>query len=341
MLNIQYRHLNKNCVKTCVADWTHNMTHCWQKFLLACATLTIFLCTTKCSELLQYDAAKDGPKEIKEVDASFFVDKKSEKHVIRPAKDGAIKDEPESSADIQATKRQLDYSFLHAFIASISVIIVSELGDKTFFIAAIMAMRHSRIIVFTGAIGALGLMTVLSVFLGYATTVIPRVYTFYISTALFAIFGLKMLKEGYDMDPNEGQEELEEVSAELKKKEAEMEAAETSPDVETGFIGSKIKRSKLYRLLSHFCSPILIQAFTMTFLAEWGDRSQLTTIILGSRENPLGVAIGGTIGHALCTGLAVLGGRLIAQKISVRTVTLIGGVVFLIFAASALFLGHE
>lgn len=55
------------------------MTHCWRKFLLACATLNIFLSTTKCSELLQYDAAKDGPKEIKEVDASFFVDKKSEK----------------------------------------------------------------------------------------------------------------------------------------------------------------------------------------------------------------------------------------------------------------------
>ena len=111
---------------------------------------------------------------------------------------------------------------MHAFIASLSVIIVSELGDKTFFIAAIMAMRHSRIIVFIGAIGALGLMTVLSVFLGYATTIIPRKYTFYISTVLFAIFGIKMLKEGYDMDPNEGQEELEEVQAELKKKEAEV-----------------------------------------------------------------------------------------------------------------------
>ena len=107
-------------------------------------------------------------------------------------------------------------------MASISVIIVSELGDKTFFIAAIMAMRHSRFIVFLGAIGALGLMTVLSVFLGYATTVIPRKYTFYISTALFAIFGLKMLKEGYDMDPDEGQEELEEVQAELKKKDEEV-----------------------------------------------------------------------------------------------------------------------
>lgn len=52
--------------------------------------------------------------------------------------------------------------FLHAFVASLSVIVVSELGDKTFFIAAIMAMRHPRLTVFAGAIGALALMTVLS-----------------------------------------------------------------------------------------------------------------------------------------------------------------------------------
>jgi len=52
--------------------------------------------------------------------------------------------------------------FLHAFIASLSMIVVSELGDKTFFIAAIMAMRHARLTVFAGAIAALAIMTVLS-----------------------------------------------------------------------------------------------------------------------------------------------------------------------------------
>ena len=52
--------------------------------------------------------------------------------------------------------------FLHAFVASLSVILVSEIGDKTFFIAAIMAMRHPRLTVFAGAISALALMTVLS-----------------------------------------------------------------------------------------------------------------------------------------------------------------------------------
>lgn len=64
---------------------------------------------------------------------------------------------------------------------------------------------------------------------------------------------------------------------------------------------------------------IFLQAFTMTFVAEWGDRSQITTIILSARENLLGVITGGVIGHAICTGIGVLGGRMIAQKISVRT----------------------
>lgn len=51
---------------------------------------------------------------------------------------------------------------IHAFVAAFSVILVSEIGDKTFFIAAIMAMRHPRLTVFAGAIAALALMTVLS-----------------------------------------------------------------------------------------------------------------------------------------------------------------------------------
>lgn len=64
---------------------------------------------------------------------------------------------------------------------------------------------------------------------------------------------------------------------------------------------------------------VLMQAFTMTFLAEWGDRSQLTTIILAAREDVFGVIVGGVLGHSICTGLAVIGGRMIAQRISVRT----------------------
>jgi len=107
--------------------------------------------------------------------------------------------------------------FDHAFLASLSVIIVTELGDKTFFIAAILAMRYSRCLVFSGAISALGFMTILSVFLGVATVIIPRTFTYYAGTILLALFGIRMLYEGYKMSPDEGREELEAVHEELNK----------------------------------------------------------------------------------------------------------------------------
>jgi len=36
-------------------------------------------------------------------------------------------------------------------------------------------------------------------------------------------------------------------------------------------------------------------------------------------QEVIGVILGGTLGHALCTSLAVLGGRCIAQHISIKT----------------------
>lgn len=228
------------------------------------------------------------------------------------------------------TKTIENVGFIQAFIASISVILVSEIGDKTFFIAAIMAMRHPRLTVFAGAMSALALMTVLSAVFGWLINVIPRAYTYYISTALFAVFGIKMLKEGFNMSDAEAQGEIEEVQSDLRRKDEEFEK-ETITDPESG--GKRTKGPGIFSLISR----VFLQAFTLTFLAEWGDRSQLTTIILGANQDVYGVIIGGVLGHSLCTGLAVLGGRMIAQKISVRTVTIIGGVVFLLFAFSALF----
>ena len=43
------------------------------------------------------------------------------------------------------------------------------------------------------------------------------------------------------------------------------------------------------------------------------------SFLICSSQNVYGVAIGGTIGHAICTSIAVIGGRMLAQRISVRT----------------------
>jgi hypothetical protein len=52
----------------------------------------------------------------------------------------------EDGSNAQAPKTNL--GFIHAFIASFSVIIVSEIGDKTFFIAAIMSMVRPTLNIF-------------------------------------------------------------------------------------------------------------------------------------------------------------------------------------------------
>ena len=109
-------------------------------------------------------------------------------------------------------------------------------------------------------------------------------------------------------------------------------------DPETGVIitshsigfGTRVKRK-----LMKFISLVFLETFTMTFLAEWGDRSQITTIILGAREDPFSVTLGAVLGHSICTMIAVVAGRFVAQMISARTVTLIGGVMFILFAAHA------
>ena len=99
----------------------------------------------------------------------------------------------------------------------------------------------------------------------------------------------------------EAQEEFDEVQEELRKKDTEEDS--TASNLETGQATKSSNSNLLYTMLSR----IFIQAFTMTFLAEWGDRSQLATIILAARENVTAVVIAGILGHAFCTGLAVLG----------------------------------
>jgi len=43
---------------------------------------------------------------------------------------------------------------------------------------------------------------------------------------------------------------------------------------------SKDSKRKIFQMLSH----IIVQAFTLTFLAEWGDRSQISTMALAMKD---------------------------------------------------------
>jgi putative Ca2+/H+ antiporter (TMEM165/GDT1 family) len=264
---------------------------------------------------------------------------------------GVLEDNPESpppnlGGEIPATDK-----FWPSFLTAFVMILVSELGDKTFLIAAIMSMRHSRISTFAAASTALALMTVISAAFGILLpNLIPRKWTLIMASVLFGIFGLKMIIEAFQMSPEHMRDEYDEVSHEIEDTEdiTRRREALRSPSRHLESGGNRdsctMASSPLTRLLNYadairigrLVSPVAMQTFSLTFLAEWGDRSQIATIALAAAQNVYGVTFGAILGHCLCTMLAVLSGKLLSTVMSIRTVTALGGVSFIIFAIFAI-----
>lgn len=120
-------------------------------------------------------------------------------------------------------------------------------------------MKSPHKLVFAGAWGALFVMTAISCALGVAAPLLlPRSFTHWAGAILFLGFGVQLLWKAYGMKPQEGTaEELEEVEGELKETDARVR----------------------YAQFAKFVDPIIVQAFVMTFLAEWGDRSQARAVM--------------------------------------------------------------
>ena len=137
-------------------------------------------------------------------------------------------------------------SLLTGFTAGLLLITLSELGDKTFFIAAILAMRHPRRWVFVGATAALFSMTVLSVLIKQVTTVFPTHYVKGVAAALFLGFGLKLLYDAARM---------------LSSKGLTHEQADAQKAVE----------HREQNVVVWSVRAVVIEAFTLTFMGEWGD----------------------------------------------------------------------
>lgn len=221
---------------------------------------------------------------------------------------------------------------------------VSEIGDKTFLIAAILAMRQSKLVVFSGAFASLAVMSVLSALLGVMfPALLPKSLTNLLAAGLFLVFGLKMIKDGLAMSGDEIKEEWQEAEREIDDEEGgnahELESLEQGRPSQSAPHPAKKESGMAHTLrdgtrnLCGLCfSPVFAQAFILTFLGEWGDRSQIATIALAAAHNVTLVCVGTIAGHACCTGVAVVGGSWLATRISVKHVTLGGACMFLIFA---------
>ena len=207
-----------------------------------------------------------------------------------------------------------DSPLREGFVSSFLLIFFSEIGDKTFFIALLLALQQPRSLVFTGTFGALAVMTLISVGLGeFLHQIDENLPNFglpiddLLAVALLVFFGIQTLRSAAT---------AKETAEEEKEEAKEVVAGMSGRDAAISMVGS---------------------TFALVFAAEWGDKSFLATIALAAASDPAGVVLGAVAGHGVATSIAVLGGSFMGRYISERVAQYVGGSLFLVFAAATLF----
>lgn len=198
--------------------------------------------------------------------------------------------------------------FASGVTTSLALVLASEIGDKTFFISALLSMRYGKLLVLLGTMLALGSMTVISVGIGQLFHAVPVTLRLgiplddYAAVVLLLYFGVQNIRESIRMRADEA-EEWEGAKQAVAKDD-----------------GAK--------------SPIRVvtETSSLVFFAEWGDKSMLATVALAAAKSPLGVIVGGVTGHFIASIIAVISGSFLGRYISEKNVRLIGGVLFIVFA---------
>ena len=204
---------------------------------------------------------------------------------------------------------------LAAFGSSLTAITLAELGDKTFFMALILAVRHRARWVFIGSFAALTAVTLISLALGYGLReLLPQSLVPWLAAVLFLSFGIKLLIDAQGMAANAATEEKAEA-------EQAINTAESSKAFNTAW-------------------AVIWEAFVLVFIAELGDRTQFTTIFMATAPTQVfsfgGLLAGTLLGHALVTWLAVGAGKWIGQWVNERLLYRLSGGLFLVFGLAAL-----
>ena len=182
-------------------------------------------------------------------------------------------------------------------LAVFPVIFIGELPDKTMFASLVLASRGRPGAVWLGAAGAFFLHVVIAVTIGAA------IFALLPHRAVEAVVALMFAAgAGFAFWEARGHEDEEELVT--------REAA------------------------SH--RRTMTTAFTVIFIAEWGDLTQILTANLAAHyHSALSVAVGAVLALWTVAAVAVLAGTGIMRRVPVRTVRVLTGIVLSVFAVVA------
>lgn len=179
-------------------------------------------------------------------------------------------------------------------------IFVVELPDKTFIATLVMSTKMRPLFVWIGVALAFLVQTGVAVGLGKAASFLPEQLVHVAAGVMFTIGAIILFREARTADEEE-------------------------PGTEDEYAAKADAGAHGFRVVA--------TSFVVLFAAEWGDLSQLLTISLVAKyDDPVSVFLGAWGALLAVSGLAVIVGRLLLQRVRLSVLHYVGATVCVLMA---------
>lgn len=206
-----------------------------------------------------------------------------------------------------------------ASLSTFALILPSELPDKTFVATLVLATRYRKGPVWIGVAGAFFVQCAIAVTLGGLLSLLPSRLVAAAAATLFAIGAIVLLRGGLESRR----------AAEAEAAEVQTQEAQALDEVAARVGATGEGQTSTLRIVA--------TSFLVLFVAEWGDLSQLLTAGQAARTGePLSVFIGAWTALLVVSGLAVLAGSWLQQRIPMHRVRFVSAGILAILTVVAI-----
>lgn len=196
-------------------------------------------------------------------------------------------------------------------VSAFALTALAELPDKSMLASLVLGTRFRPLYVWLGVAAAFGVHVLLAVTAGVLLTLLPEVLVQAVVVVLFAA-GAVLLWRG----------------AGAREHEAQVEGRD-------GPAGGRQARPGAGRRLPAW--RVVLTAFGVVFVGEWGDITQITVTNLAARSgDPVSVAVGAVLGLWMVAALATIAGRSLLRAVPERLVRRTGAAVLAALAVLSL-----
>jgi putative Ca2+/H+ antiporter (TMEM165/GDT1 family) len=232
----------------------------------------------------------------------------------------------------------IKFPFGTSVVKSFSVTFMAEVADKTFILLLFYSMRMAKVkLILLSLVSLLG-MNLLTVILGGSIPLLLYAnFIDWVALILFFIFSIMLFEEAYHMDNKTLKTRYDKYTKKhqkLKEQALMRTLSEPDPslrerllsegDAEIEHIQTNVPQQEDPRLVWSF--------FTSLMVAECGDRSMFSTLLIAAVYDFWGVLLGSTVAHIICILLAIFMGSFLSNYVTEKQTNYIGGALFLFFA---------